>query len=69
MNHDVENPARAGRGAPKNLFSLAANKSENKPKALELQEIRAAFIARKYNVAPSVALIVAPLAFGMEAAR
>ncbi len=58
----------AGRALGK-VFCLAANNPEITQDASKLQEIRAAFVARKCGVSREIAMIVAPLAFGLEVAQ
>lgn len=49
-----------------NMFCLAANNPEISQDASKIQEIRAAFVARKCGVSHEIAMIIAPLAFGLE---
>ncbi|MGO8739258.1 hypothetical protein [Rhodoblastus sp.] len=67
MKHDMENPATmATRGAPE-AISLAAITSESKPKAIELQDFRASFVARKFQISRNFARTIAALVFGRDA--
>lgn len=67
MKQEMESPVALAADRARNLFSLAAlNGSETTPSHPKLQEIRAAFVARKCGVSREIAMIVAPLAFGLE---
>ncbi len=60
--------ALADAGRARNVFGLqASNGSEHNKPALSLQELRAAWLARRARLPLTLAGTLAPLAFGMEA--
>ncbi|MGO9392572.1 hypothetical protein [Rhodoblastus sp.] len=62
------NPASLAAGrALENVFCLAANNPEITQDASKIQEIRAAFIARKCRISRDIAETIALLAFGEPA--
>jgi len=68
MASKTGNPPLDGEGRARNVFSLAANGSENKSTALDLQERRAVWLARRFAISPDLAILLATLALG-EVAR
>jgi hypothetical protein len=70
MAQERMNPASRVAGRALEMFSLAAvNIPEHIESAPALQHLRAAYVARKFNVSRNVAEVLAPLAFGREAAQ
>lgn len=71
MNSKTTNPAAVGARGALEMFNSRAteNSPENRPNALNTQEIRAAWIARRARISPDIASVVAGLAFGPEGAR
>jgi hypothetical protein len=64
---DMKNPAGFATGEALKLSSLSrADNFKNSSIPTEINEIRAAFIARRCGVSREIAMIVAPLAFGLE---
>jgi hypothetical protein len=65
MASKMENPASlAADRAPNSFKRAAVNGSEIIEKASSLQEIRAAFVARRCRMSREFAQIIAPLTFG-----
>lgn len=68
MAPNILSPVTLAADRARNSFNCRAalNSSEITPSHPKLQEIRAAFVARKCGVSREIAMIVAPLAFGQE---
>jgi hypothetical protein len=66
----AKRPPAATGGAPKSFACLAAwNSSEANPPSPDLQAFRANFLARRYRLDPTIALVIARIAFATEGGR
>ncbi len=61
-------PAAGGADRPLDLSCVAADDRESKPSPLNLQALRVVHLSRRHRLAPSLARVVADLAFS-EVAR
>jgi hypothetical protein len=64
MASKKSNPVAGGGGARECLQLAGVDVPENKPSQIELQGFRAAFLARRFALAPAMARVVAELNFG-----
>jgi hypothetical protein len=69
MTHKQMSPPAATGGARNYHKRTAFDGSEHSPSSVPLQQLRVAFLARRFGIAPGMAAAVADLAFDAREAR